>query len=168
VRSWLNGAAQGERERVPGAIAADVVAIGARFYSNTGEPPHVQGFFDGDIANVLIYRRVLDEQERAKVEHFLNGKSFVTQTPGRKFVALEMVTNDSPVRMFLPGFEAKQLPVHLNNINCIKYREDGKLVALGYDGNIWLLTDTDADGLEDKAFAFFGLSPLCGRRLGWL
>jgi glucose/arabinose dehydrogenase len=59
------------------------------------------------------------------------------------------------VQVFVPGFTVRELPVKLNNINAVKYREDGTLVALGYDGNIWLLSDTDGDGLEDKAAPFW-------------
>jgi glucose/arabinose dehydrogenase len=47
------------------------------------------------------------------------------------------------------------LPVKLTNRNNLRYRHDGKLVALGYDGTIHLLTDTDGDGLEDKAEVFW-------------
>jgi hypothetical protein len=43
------------------------------------------------------------------------------------------------------------LPVDLSNINNVRYRPDGKLLAVGYDGNIWLLSDTNGDGIEDKA-----------------
>ncbi|MFN7141939.1 MAG: PQQ-dependent sugar dehydrogenase, partial [Limisphaerales bacterium] len=42
----------------------------------------------------------------------------------------------------------------------MKYREDGKLVAMGYDGRAWLLTDTDGDGLEDTAQIFWDKTPL--------
>ncbi|PYI99837.1 MAG: hypothetical protein DME25_22065, partial [Verrucomicrobia bacterium] len=47
------------------------------------------------------------------------------------------------------------LPLSLNNVNNVKYRADGKLVALGYDGRVYLLSDTDNDGLEDKAEPFW-------------
>src|SRR6185369_16458610 len=57
----------------------------------------------------------------------------------------------SPVQMFVPGFSVSQLPIPLNNINNVRYRRDGKLMATGYDGKIWLLSDTDGDGLEDHA-----------------
>src|SRR5213076_225848 len=48
-----------------------------------------------------------------------------------------------------------ELPVELNNINNVRCRADGKLVAVGYDGRIWLLSDTDGDGIEDKVEPFW-------------
>ncbi len=155
VKLWADNFFSDERERTAPTIAFDLLTIGARFYSNNGEPAHVQGFFDGDISQVLIYSRVLTDEERASVNRFLATKIFSLQIAGKKVVPLETITNGPPVKMFLPGFEAKEIPVQLNNVNCVKYREDGKLVALGYDGNIWLLSDTDGDGLEDKAMPFW-------------
>src|SRR5262249_15614588 len=64
---------------------------------------------------------------------------------GRRLVA---VPAPPPVQMFVPGFTARQLPLDLTNINNVQYRPDGKLVALAYDGNVYLLSDTDGDGLE--------------------
>ncbi len=61
----------------------------------------------------------------------------------------------SMVQMLLPGFSVNELPLELNNINNLRYRSDGKLYALGYDGSIWLLRDTDGDGLEDASVLFF-------------
>ncbi len=61
----------------------------------------------------------------------------------------------APVQMLVPGFAVRELPVRLKAINNVRYRADGKLVALGYDGKIYLLADTDDDGLEDKADVFY-------------
>src|ERR1051326_143888 len=155
VKLFADGVLQDERERLEAEIGFDLWTVGARFYSNTAEPAHVQGFLDGDISQVLVYNRFLDDAERAEVERFLAARSFSLATPGRKPAALETITNAGLVRMFLPGFEVKELPLQLNNINSVKYRDDGKLVALGYDGNIWLLSDTDGDGLEDHAAPFW-------------
>ena len=57
--------------------------------------------------------------------------------------------------MLVPGFSVSELPLKLPNCNNVRYRYDGKLVALGYDGTIYLLTDTNGDGLEDKAEVFW-------------
>src|SRR5262249_25719062 len=65
------------------------------------------------------------------------------------------VANPPPVQVLVPGFTVRELPVNLTNINNIKYRADGTLVALGYNGNVWLLRDTAGDGLEDKAELFW-------------
>ncbi len=63
---------------------------------------------------------------------------------------LVLITNALPVQMFVPGFTAKEIPITLKNLTSIRYRRDGKLLAAGYDGTIWLLSDTNGDGLEDK------------------
>src|SRR5439155_4989512 len=68
---------------------------------------------------------------------------------------LVRVADPPPVQTLVPGFTVRQLPVDLTNINNVKYRADGKLVALAYSGNIYLLSDTDGDGLEDKAELFW-------------
>ena len=48
--------------------------------------------------------------------------------------------------MLAPGFSVRELPLKLGNLNNVRYRYDGKLVALGYDGAIHLLSDTNGDG----------------------
>lgn len=55
------------------------------------------------------------------------------------------------VQVFMPGFSVHELKLNLPNINALRYGADGKLYALAYDGHIYVLTDTDGDGLEDKA-----------------
>jgi putative heme-binding domain-containing protein len=69
--------------------------------------------------------------------------------------AVEAQVNSPPVQILIPGFEVFELPVQLPNLNNLRYREDGSLYALGYNGNVWLLHDTDGDGLEDASKIFF-------------
>lgn len=57
--------------------------------------------------------------------------------------------------VLVPGFSVTELPVELTNRNNLRYREDGALYALGYNGSIHLLRDTDGDGLEDEAAVFW-------------
>lgn len=160
VRLFLDGAARGARTRQPGRIQADVVTLGARHYSNIGETAYTQGFLDGEVAEALVYGRVLSEAERAGVERYLGAKygALLARPPelAERAKPLVAVTNPPAVQMFVPGFATRRLPLKLSNINNLKYRADGKLVALGYDGRIWLLSDTDGDGLEDHAELFWG------------
>jgi glucose/arabinose dehydrogenase len=64
-------------------------------------------------------------------------------------------TTNMPVTLLLPGFAARELPVKLSNVNNLRFAPDGSLTALGYDGRVWLLKDTDGDGLEDSARVFW-------------
>lgn len=59
------------------------------------------------------------------------------------------------LQMLLPGFQARELPVDLPNINNLRYRRDGQLYALGYNGDVWLLSDSNSDGSEEKVHKFF-------------
>ena len=68
---------------------------------------------------------------------------------------LVSVKDPPPVQVFVPGFTVRELPVNLTNINNVKYRPDGTLVALGYDGNIWLIRGTDGDGTDIKVERFY-------------
>src|SRR6476469_434713 len=53
------------------------------------------------------------------------------------------------VHMLVPGFTVRELPIHLSNINNLRFAPDGRLFALGYDGRIHDLRDTNNDGVED-------------------
>ncbi len=57
--------------------------------------------------------------------------------------------------MLVPGFIARELPVRLSNINNLRFTPDGRLSALGYDGRVHILRDTDGDGLEDEDSLFW-------------
>ena len=60
-----------------------------------------------------------------------------------------------PVQVLAPGFSVRELPLRLRNLNNLVYAPDGRLFALGYDGNVHLLRDTDGDGLEDTSSLFW-------------
>src|SRR6266850_1942339 len=61
----------------------------------------------------------------------------------------------SVVHMLVPGFAVRELPVHISNINNLRFAPDGRLFALGYDGRIHVLRDTNGDGLEDSDELFW-------------
>lgn len=71
------------------------------------------------------------------------------------FVPALGATNEPVVHMLVPGFTVQELPVKLSNLNNLRFAPDGTLTALGYNGRVWRLRDTDGDGLEDKAEPFW-------------
>src|SRR6266478_2664308 len=89
------------------------------------------------------------------------------------FLALALtqaLAEPSPVvHMLVPGFTVQELPVHLSNLNNLRFAPDGRLFALAYDGRIHVLRDTNGDGLEDKDELFWDkptLSVPVGMALG--
>src|SRR5205823_9896896 len=106
----------------------------------------------GDIAEVLLYDRVLSAAERKSIEDYLSHKHAQTQAvlaeADRSSEPIQRIEHPPLVQMFVPGFSARALPLDLTNINSVRYRDDGKLVALTYDSRVFLLSDTDGDGLE--------------------
>jgi putative heme-binding domain-containing protein len=155
VKLFVDGKLSGQRDRSEGVLRADELRLGVRHYSNTADPTFDQGFFDGDIAEVLFYDRVLTNGERQQVEKYLATRhaellKLEPQSRGEG-KPLVPVKDPPPVQMLVPGFEVREMPIDLTNINNLRYRRDGKLVALAYDGNVYLLSDSNGDGLEDKA-----------------
>ena len=165
IRLVVDGKAEGEREFVPGELTMDDITIGARFYTNEPNQPHiVRGFFHGDLAEVIIYNRVLSDTETRQVRDYLSRKhaDLRARLPqslniggGANAEPLVTVTNPPPIQMLIPGFSVHELPVNLKNMNNVRYRGDGKLYALGYNGDVWLLSDTDGDGFEETATRFW-------------
>ncbi len=58
------------------------------------------------------------------------------------------------MRMIIPGFQVREIPIELTSLNNIEYDDRGRVFAGGYDGRFHLLTDTDGDGLEDHVDTF--------------
>ncbi|MHB8520636.1 MAG: DUF7133 domain-containing protein [Limisphaerales bacterium] len=148
VKLFVDGNLQGRRGRSPGKIAADELRVGGRHYSNTSASTSDQGFFDGAIAEVLVYSRTLMDLERQEVEHYLT----VKYAP---LLQLKGQTPAETIRMVVPGFTVRELPVRLPNVNYLCYAPDGRLFALGYDGRVHVLRDTDGDGLDDRVDPFW-------------
>ena len=153
TRVFVDGEPGGARDRAAGVVRMDELTVGARRYSNNPNvAPFAQGFFHGEIAEVLLYDRALPDGERADVQKYLAAKYASLKAgavdPTRQ--TLVTVSNPPPIQMLVPGFTVREVPVPLNNINNLKYRADGKLVALGYNGRIYLLSDTNHDGLADS------------------
>jgi putative heme-binding domain-containing protein len=162
---FLDGIKLGERERKDSTIGLDEMVVGGRIYSNDGgEPPFAQGFFDGDIAAVLVYERALSDGERTKVEEtlFARTPALNALATGSRGHALETLKDAPVVQMFVPGFTVEEMPLKMRNLTGIRYRHDGVLVGLGYDGRIHLITDTDGDGREDKSTVWWDQSSLRG------
>ncbi|MGH7199458.1 MAG: hypothetical protein ACREJB_02565, partial [Planctomycetaceae bacterium] len=56
ARLFIDGELSGRRDRAPSKFHMDRLTVGARFVNNAG-PPHLHGFLEGDIAEVLVYNR---------------------------------------------------------------------------------------------------------------
>ncbi len=155
---FLDGFKGGERDRAPSRIAMDQGVIGGRFYSNDpSQPPFAQGFFPGAIAEVVLYDRALPDEERVAMEQNLLGRiaGLNALLHGTRGHSLEPVKDPPIVQVLVPGFTVQELPLKIGNLNNVRYRHDGKLVAQAYDGRIYLLSDSDGDRLEDASELFW-------------
>ncbi len=158
VKLAVDGAAAGTRPYEPSTLRLDELTIGARYYG-FGKP-EIQGWIASDIAEILIYSRELPADERAQVRDYLASKhaelkETLPSTIQSVGVPLQSVADPPSVQVFVPGFVAKELPLTLPNLNNVRYRPDGKLIALAYDGDVYLLSDSDGDRLEDHADKFW-------------
>lgn len=154
---FVDGIPVGQRTRLESHIGLDDIIVGARLLSHDpAEAAFVQGYFHGDIAAIAVYDRWLSDPERQTAEDVLFRRvpQLNALAEGRSGHALEVLADPPPVQMLVPGFAVDELPVSLTNLTNVRYRHDGRLVALGYDGRIHLLSDTDGDGLEDTASVF--------------
>lgn len=157
----VDGKAQGKRAREKTAISMEEITVGARFYNNEAATQKAQGFGAFDIAELLVYSAALSEGDAKAVREYLTKKhaGMAASMPPDDFVPvvkrLEPVKNPPPVQMLVPGFEVSELPLDLTNVNNLRCRPDGTIVAVAYNGNVWLLRDKDQDGLEESAELFF-------------
>ncbi|HSI64960.1 MAG TPA: hypothetical protein VLE43_17670, partial [Candidatus Saccharimonadia bacterium] len=162
---FVDGIKAGERERLESHLGLDQITLGARRYSHdSAQPPYVQGFFAGDMAAVVLYDRALSDPEREQVEKQLMGRMPLLHalSDGVHGHALEVLENPPLVQMLVPGFTVEELPLRIGNLNNVRYRADGKVVALGYDGRIHLLSDTNGDGLEDRSETYWDQKTMRG------
>lgn len=140
----VDGVAHASRPRTGDSLRPHEFRVGARWANPAPDRPGETGYLDGAVAEVLVFGRELPEEERVKVEAYLKKKH-------APLLALKGVPSRPPVQMLVPGFTVRELPVKLPNLTAIRYGPDGRLYAAGYDGRMHVMSDTDGDGLEDKA-----------------
>lgn len=163
VRLRVDGDPAGTREYQPGPLALQEWTVGGRYYTNGPGAQLVRGPIAADVAEIMVFDGALNESEADAVGKYLQDKYAgldealaatlpIESTAG---ISLVHVPNPPPIQMLQSGFEVQELPLELTNVNNVRYRHDGKLVSLGYNGDIHLLSDTDGDGLEDHATVFW-------------
>lgn len=160
VQLLVDGKPAAERPRQAQPLSIAELTVGARFYTLGGGAQAVNGFGAWDIAEILAYGRTLSSDESGKVQTYLHDKYAGLRQllpPDLESGATMLVPIPDPpaVQVLLPGFTVQELPVDLTNINNVLYRPDGTLMALGYNGTIWKLRDSDGDELEDQAEVFW-------------
>lgn len=156
VRFVADGKPAGSRPWTGAAIGIDEVTIGARF-PDAADRQEVRGHAPCDIAEVLFYNRPLSGPEATRVRGYLTAKYGSIRDdlpPASDGRGEPLVPVADPPAVQVLGFEVRELPVKLQNINNVRCRPDGTVMALGYDGTVYRLRDTDGDGVEDNADAF--------------
>lgn len=70
-------------------------------------------------------------------------------------LAADNAKDQADLTVLVPGFTVTELPVRIPNINNLRFAPDRSLIALGYNGQIWRLTDEDGDGIEEAAKTYW-------------
>ncbi|MFM9065183.1 MAG: ThuA domain-containing protein [Pirellula sp.] len=158
----VNGKPAGTRPWTTDPISLDQWTLGARFYTNGPGDQQVRGHAACDIAELIVFEGLLSGEQSQELHKRLDAKhrklaevlpdQIRTMTHSDAIVKIE---NPPEVQMLQSGFEVHRIPLELTNINNVLYRHDGVLVTLGYNGDVHLLRDTNADGLEDQATVFY-------------
>lgn len=162
VTARLANQVTGSRPLEPRPMQIEHLTLGARFYTNGPGPQQVRGPFHGDLVEVIVYNRVLSPAEADSVYKYLHAKHAALSEALPR--TLNLPSENEPIikaanppllQMLVPGFEVREIPLELTNVNNVRFRDDGTLVTLGYNGDIHLLTDSDGDGIEDRAALFW-------------
>src|SRR5262245_11706275 len=74
ARLAVDGKPAGTRPFAPATLSLDEFTLGARYYTNGPGAQQVRGWIAADIAEVLVYGRVLTDAESVKVRDYLNSK----------------------------------------------------------------------------------------------
>jgi putative heme-binding domain-containing protein len=163
VRLLVDGNVEAMRPLAGDPLSLDELTLGGRYYTNGPGLQQVRGCLRGDVAEVLFFDRVLSTDEAAAVrERLLARHASLAEALRETLLAvsdggvpLELAENPPLIQMLVPGFEVREIPLELTNVNNVRFRADGALVTLGYNGDIHLLRDTDGDGLEDTTTRWY-------------
>ncbi|MFN7796939.1 MAG: ThuA domain-containing protein [Planctomycetota bacterium] len=158
----VNGKQTGQRPWSGESISLDQWTLGARFYTNGPGDQQVRGHSACDIAELIIFEECLSSEQsqemykRLEAKHRKLAELLPEQIRNMKDSdVLVKIENPPELQMLQSGFDVHRIPLELTNVNNVLYRHDGVLVTLGYDGDVHLLRDTNADGLEDQAMVFY-------------
>jgi putative heme-binding domain-containing protein len=163
VQLHVDGKPAGTRNYQPSPLSLSEWTIGGRFYTNGPGVQMVRGPVAADVAEILVFDGILSDSEVAGLNQYFQEKYAGLQEALAATLPKELkqgvewvrVPNPPPIQMLSSGFAVQELPLEMTNVNNVRYRHDGKLVTLGYNGDIHLLSDTDGDGLEDHAPIFW-------------